>query len=410
MKKLYQLLLDRWNQKTDTVLVTIVEGNGSVPRTTGAYMVVAKNGRIYGTIGGGNLEYQAVKKAMELAGTAAHYVENFDLGTGENSELGMVCGGRVKVLFYSACAQDPGVGEFLKEALAAADEGKPYWLVLPFSEGTPRIRREITEGRGHCRILEENGQKIYAEEFCYDGRVYIFGGGHLAQELVPVLSHLGFWCMVLDDREEYTDHSLFPGVQETKTVDFTALSQILEVKPEDYLVVVTRGHRCDADVERFALRTPASYIGVVGSKRKTRYVREKLASEGFTEEELDQVQLMTLHASKGLEFPYVYMVGMEEGFLPHQSSIDEDNIDEERRLAYVGITRAQKELTFTLCKERRQYGELVRPEPSRFLLELPQDDLIWEQERKVVSAEERMQKGQSHLANLKAMMAAKRGK
>ena len=70
MKKLYQLLLDRWNQKTDTVLVTIVEGNGSVPRTTGAYMVVAKNGRIYGTIGGGNLEYQAVKKAMELAGTA----------------------------------------------------------------------------------------------------------------------------------------------------------------------------------------------------------------------------------------------------------------------------------------------------------------------------------------------------
>ena len=153
MKKLYQLLLDRWNQKTDTVLVTIVEGNGSVPRTTGAYMAVAKNGRIYGTIGGGNLEYQAVKKAMELAGTAAHYVENFDLGTGENSELGMVCGGRVKVLFYSACAQDPGVGEFLKEALAAADEGKPYWLVIPFSEGLPQIRKEITEGRGHCRIF-----------------------------------------------------------------------------------------------------------------------------------------------------------------------------------------------------------------------------------------------------------------
>ncbi|MFD2022893.1 3'-5' exonuclease [Pseudocitrobacter faecalis] len=118
---------------------------------------------------------------------------------------------------------------------------------------------------------------------------------------------------------------------------------------------------------------------------------------------------MTLHASKGLEFPYVFLVGMEEGLLPHQSSIDEDNVDEERRLAYVGITRAQKELIFTLCKERRQYGELVRPEPSRFLLELPQDDLQWEQERKVVSAEERMQKGQSHLANLKAMMAAKRG-
>lgn len=102
---------------------------------------------------------------------------------------------------------------------------------------------------------------------------------------------------------------------------------------------------------------------------------------------------MIFYASKGLEFFYVYMVGMEEGFLSYQSSIDEDNIDEERRLVYVGIIRVQKELIFTLCKERRQYGELVRSESSRFLLELSQDDLIWEQERKVVSVEERMQKG-----------------
>ena len=127
----------------------------------------------------------------------------------------------------------------------------------------------------------------------------------------------------------------------------------------------------------------------------TRFTLRDMMERGESEEELDQVQLMTLHASKGLEFPYVYMVGMEEGFLPHQSSIDEDNIDEERRLAYVGITRAQKELTFTLCKERRQYGELVRPEPSRFLLELPQDDLIWEQERRRTDAERAKSFGKS---------------
>ncbi|MGM3310089.1 3'-5' exonuclease, partial [Enterobacter hormaechei subsp. steigerwaltii] len=137
----------------------------------------------------------------------------------------------------------------------------------------------------------------------------------------------------------------------------------------------------------------------------TRVTLRDMMERGESEEEADQVQLMTLHASKGLEFPYVYLVGMEEGLLPHQSSIDEDNVDEERRLAYVGITRAQKELTFTLCKERRQYGELVRPEPSRFLLELPQDDLIWEQERKVITAEERMHKGQANVANIRAMLA-----
>ncbi|GKV96578.1 DNA helicase Rep [Pectobacterium aroidearum] len=141
----------------------------------------------------------------------------------------------------------------------------------------------------------------------------------------------------------------------------------------------------------------------------TRFTLRDMMERGESEEELDQVQLMTLHASKGLEFPYVFLVGMEEGLLPHQSSIDEDNVDEERRLAYVGITRAQRELIFTLCKERRQYGELVRPEPSRFLLELPQDDVVWETERKVVSAQERMQKGQANVANIRAMLAKAKG-
>ncbi|MBI6549527.1 DNA helicase Rep [Xenorhabdus lircayensis] len=135
-----------------------------------------------------------------------------------------------------------------------------------------------------------------------------------------------------------------------------------------------------------------------------RFTLRDMLERGEEDEELDQVQLMTLHASKGLEFPYVFLVGMEEGLLPHQSSIDEDNIEEERRLAYVGITRARRKLFFTFSKERRQYGELIRPEPSRFLLELPRDDLDWPQGKRVISAEERMKQGQSRLADIKSRL------
>jgi len=93
------------------------------------------------------------------------------------------------------------------------------------------------------------------------------------------------------------------------------------------------------------------------------------------EDESDQVQLMTLHASKGLEFPHVFMVGMEEDLLPHRNSIDDNNIEEERRLTYVGITRAQKTLTMTLAGKRKQFGEYSETTPSRFLDELPKEDV-----------------------------------
>jgi ATP-dependent DNA helicase Rep len=132
-----------------------------------------------------------------------------------------------------------------------------------------------------------------------------------------------------------------------------------------------------------------------------------MMERGEDDEDSDAVQLMTLHASKGLEFPYVSLIGSEEGILPHQTSSDEENVEEERRLMYVGITRAQKELTFTICKERRQFGELIKPTQSRFLDELPFDDLEWEVHKKPQTAEERMAKGQAHIANLKAMFNKK---
>ncbi|QDQ39789.1 AAA family ATPase [Legionella geestiana] len=119
----------------------------------------------------------------------------------------------------------------------------------------------------------------------------------------------------------------------------------------------------------------------------------------------DTVQLMTLHASKGLEFPFVYLVGMEEELLPHRVSMDADLIEEERRLAYVGITRAQKALCMTLAKRRRRAGELQDCIPSRFLEELPQEHLEWfghtGSER---SPEAKMATARSHLDALRTLL------
>ena len=117
------------------------------------------------------------------------------------------------------------------------------------------------------------------------------------------------------------------------------------------------------------------------------------------------VHLMTLHAAKGLEFPHVFLVGMEDGILPHRSSLEAENLDEERRLAYVGITRAQKTLSFSYCSRRKRAREWESCEPSRFLEELPSDDLQWESRSGPVDPEERQSRGRAHLANLRGMLS-----
>ena len=116
------------------------------------------------------------------------------------------------------------------------------------------------------------------------------------------------------------------------------------------------------------------------------------------------VRLMTFHAAKGLEFPHVFLVGMEENLLPHRSSVEADDFDEERRLAYVGITRAQKTLTLTYASKRRRAGQWESCEPSRFLSELPADDLEWDRPGAAKNPETQKQRGQAHLAQLRGML------
>ena len=128
--------------------------------------------------------------------------------------------------------------------------------------------------------------------------------------------------------------------------------------------------------------------------------------EGRDEGEVDAVHMSTLHASKGLEYPHVFLVGCEEGILPHSESVDNGMVEEERRLMYVGITRAQRSLTLTYCVKRRRAGEWLFVEPSRFITEISGDDIRHFGKKgaePIVSKNE----GKSKLANLSAMLGSK---
>jgi len=133
-------------------------------------------------------------------------------------------------------------------------------------------------------------------------------------------------------------------------------------------------------------------------------LRDLLEQQEEEDSSPESVQLMTLHASKGLEFPHVTIIGMEEKLLPHRASIEENNIEEERRLAYVGITRARQTLSMTMALKRRQFGETINCEPSRFIEELPQDDLQW-QGGGAETQQANEERAQQTLAGLKDLFA-----
>ena len=146
--------------------------------------------------------------------------------------------------------------------------------------------------------------------------------------------------------------------------------------------------------------TEEKSIGDITARLTLMDILERQADENQS----DAVHLMTLHAAKGLEFPHVTIIGMEEEILPHRASIEEDSIEEERRLAYVGITRAQRSLVFTMANTRKRYGEKITCEESRFLRELPSDDLIWTTEKVQADPQERKERGKAHLSNIRGLL------
>lgn len=298
MRKLLMLMNERLNAGEDIVLVTVVASSGATPRGAGARMLVGKDGRLYGTIGGGAVEYRSMQIADDVLNAKSSLQHDFSLTKDDVQKLGMICGGAVNVFFHYIPAHDADVIKLTMDAERYFAEGKELWLAselggagqLFLCDGhncPDYLRPALTR---HSQRVQQDGHDVFVEQINASGRVYIFGGGHVAQELEPVLSHVGFRCVVLDDRSEFTKPELFPTAEEVKRIDFNRISDHVTLTENDYVCVMTRGHAFDTVVQAQVLKAHPCYVGVIGSKHKAAGVRKALKEEyGLSETELDLV-------------------------------------------------------------------------------------------------------------------------
>ena len=306
MRDIFRRLHDIIASGEDAVLVSTVSSRGSVPRGSGAHMLVTKDGRISGTIGGGEAEYMAEQAALSALGTGENAAKIYDLR--QNSEDGpdSVCGGDMEVFFRFMHGGNPeliGLCERIEKAflgnsicrLVLELTGREDGLIDVYSDGDDisgrNIPAAVTDVKATVpKVIETDGARFYTEPLVMPGKVYIFGGGHVAQRLVPCLSACDFRCVVIEDRADFADPKLFGGLAETRLVPIDELAGLApELTPDDYVCVMTRGHRSDYECIFSMLKSKACYIGVIGSRSKIATLKVRLSEDGVTEEEMQRL-------------------------------------------------------------------------------------------------------------------------
>lgn len=292
----------------DVELVSILEAKGSTPRGAGAMMAVFPDGHTTGTVGGGNVEFASARMAGDLLDRRENAVHRFRFVPGDGASLGMVCGGDVTVHFQFLPAGDAHTLDVCEEIRAASGRNADTWLVRQIDPDGHVTAMGLADRSGTnllpegtvlpAGLLENGGRTV--ESWCASpvvrgGMLYIFGGGHVSQALVPAAAAVGFRPVVYDDRPEFASKQLFPQAERVLCGSFDAIGDHISITADDYVVVMTRGHQADYEVLTQVLRSGARYLGCIGSRRKLTLCRERLENAGFTDAEYAR-----LHAPIGL--------------------------------------------------------------------------------------------------------------
>lgn len=313
-----QLEIELQNRRP-AALLTIIARHGSAPRGVGSHQLVLADGTTVGTIGGGIAEYKAIEAGKKALREKQSSILKFVLHPADMDDIGAVCGGEATVFCQYIDADIPSIMDCIRHINCVRHTHEAYELVLSLGDvqrwamaavgAETVICGDLTAQVGlrslldtkptwltHLRGLVQSGDDTwYGEPLSYPGSVFIFGGGHVAYALVPVLTRLGFPCVVIDDREEFANPLRFPEAVGTVVSDLAHLPESLVITPHDYVCIMTRGHVGDYVVERQVLPCNPYYLGVIGSQQKLAFVRSKLLKDGFTNEDIDAV-----HAPIGL--------------------------------------------------------------------------------------------------------------
>ncbi|MEI5989088.1 xanthine dehydrogenase accessory protein XdhC [Enterococcus crotali] len=307
MKELFLRLGEAIEGKEDTVLVTVTASSGSTPRGAGARMLVGKAGRLAGTIGGGAVEFRAEKIAQEVLESKLSKSEQFILAPNDVVDLGMICGGNVALFFQYCSWQDPVISDICGEIKKHFESNQQCWLITELNKeeansfgfysvetglmgNVPAELQKETFKQG-ISMVTVNSQVYSIESLLQKGKVFVFGAGHVAQALVPVLKKLDFYCVVLDDREQFLTKAIFPEADQRIVIDLKNIEATIQLAESDYAIVMTRGHQFDFELSKQLLRTKAHYIGVMGSRRKIAVQIDRLKESGFSMKEIERINM-----------------------------------------------------------------------------------------------------------------------
>lgn len=297
MEALMGLLARHLSAGEPLALCTVVARSGSAPRGSGARMLVGRAGRLWGTVGGGLIEHQAERLAAQVLADGQSILRAFCLDADRLESLGMVCGGDVTLAIQYLPGGDAGLIDVARQAQDWLSHRRDGWLVAglegsaqPLELLSPQAAAERYPSLcGALCLFGGPGQARFAQRLSPAGTVYLFGGGHVARELSPLLARLDFRHVVMDDRPEFSLPADFPGAAQVLQVDFEAVLDAVSPGPADYAVVMTRGHGFDLTVQRQLLTTPVGYIGVMGSRKKKAFVFGRLKEAGFTDADLARI-------------------------------------------------------------------------------------------------------------------------